>query len=231
MAKVRHNNALIALSLIVICAVIVAFMLTKEAAPVDNSEVKERFENGAIQNFNVLSLEAWGYVRTAQQDIQELTPGQQIGSGIVTDPTNPAVSYFISSAPDPDNEMEMTLYSVYAYNTEDYTFERIYRVSYGFTRDPERTSKGVPGLQEDIQITLQPVGYDSGKLIILAQDAESPPGPCAEFLTLGRLPGDKVYEMLSLNLLDPFAQGLQTYEVPEDIHNQALERQNECASQ
>jgi hypothetical protein len=221
MAKVSQNNALIALALIVIGVLIVAFMLTKETPPVDNEEVDEHYSGADAQNFNFLMPEAWSYTDNAMKDVQTLTPGQVLQFGIVPSKNDNGVYYFAAAAPDPKVEGN-TLWSVYQYNS-DYTFERIYRVSYG----PE---KGLDGIREGAEIALHPIGHDGYKLIIMAQDAMSSPGVCAEVLTFGREADDEVYEMLSLDLLEPYHSGLQPYEVPDDIYDQALERQNDCVS-
>lgn len=222
MAKVSQNNALLALLLIIVGAVVVAFMLTKETPPVNNNEVEEPIENGSAQNFNFLMPEAWSYTDNAMKDVQTLTPGQVLQFGIVPSNANNGMYYFTTAAPDPKDETK-TLWSIYAYNGQDYSFERIYRVSYG----PEN---GLEGIREGAEIALHAVGHDDNELVIMAQDADSSPGPCAEVLTFGREDNDDVYEMLSLNLTDPYHSGLRPYEVPREIYEQALERQNECVA-
>lgn len=221
MNKKAQNNALIALFLIVLGAIVVAFMLTKDTDPVDNIEVEEHIDAGPTQNFNFLMPEAWSYSENAVKDIQTLTPGQVISFGIVPSKNDEGVYYFVTEAPDPKNDKQ-ELWSFYQYNN-DYTFERVYRLSLG-------DNKGLAGIREGATIDLHAVAHDDYKLIILAQDADSSPGPCTEVLTLGRDEDDDVYEMLSLDLLNPYHSGLQPYEVPDDVYQEALERQNKCVS-
>ena len=218
MKKQAQNHALIALLLIVIGAVVVAFMLTKENLPVDNVEVEEHLEAGPTQNFNTIAPEAWAYADNAVADIQALTPGQVISYGIVQSKNDQGVYYFITSAPDPKND-EKTLWSFYQYNS-DYTFERVYRLSLEKGED-------LPGIDEDVNIEFQPVGPDDYELIILARTTDLPVDPCEEPLAMGRGDGGS-YEMLSLDLLNPYHTGLQPYTVPEEIYIEAHNRQNEC---
>lgn len=170
--------------------------------------------------FDYVMPDDWAFTAHAMKDIQALTPEQQITFGVVTDPTNETHAYFASAAPDP-NDAEKVLLSVYNYNTETYEFERIFRKSYG---------TGFPGLRKEAMPVFHVIGYDEGKLIILAQDGDDSPGPCTEVLTLGRENDDIAREMLSMNLESPYDL-MVPYQVPGDIYNAALQKQESCINQ
>jgi hypothetical protein len=220
MAKNSSNSTLIALLVIIIGVVVISFMLTKNTAPVDNVEVEVPYSGAPAQNFNFAMPDVWDYTENALKDIQTLTPNQTMSFGVVASANDSGAFYFATTAPDPKDATK-TLHSIYQYNN-DLSFERIYRVTYDDT-------KAAPGLAKGVVTALHPIGHDGYKLIILAQDADSSPGPCTEVLTLGRDTDDEVYEMLSLNLLDPFGEGLRPYQVPDEIYDAALQRQNNCS--
>ncbi len=192
MKNASQNNLLIALVLIVIGAVIVAFMLTKDSGPADD-DVVDAQNDATAQNFICIASEEWSYYEDASNDIQELTPDQVIGKGIVNDPNEEEFAYFIAEAP--NTEEETVLLSVYKYNTGNYTFERIYRKTFStIAREKE----------QDFYFSL--IGYDAGKLAIMKTS------------TLLNGPDDEenVNELFSINLSDPFAAGLTPYEIPQD---------------
>lgn len=184
-----------------------------------NDEEAEDTEDAPAVNFDFILPDDWSFTDNAMQDIQTLTPNQQITFGIVKDPTDDTRAYFASYAPDP-NDTEKVLLSVYSYNTLTYEFERIFRRSY---------SAGFPGLREEAQPVFHVVGYDEGKLIILAQDADDSPGPCTEILTLGRENNDVAREMLAMNLESPYDL-MVPYQVPDEIYSSALQKQESCVN-
>lgn len=209
---------------IIIVAVVGAFWL-KDAQPNNSAADGDEQGSGDENNepavsFDFLLPDDWSFTDNAMEDIQTLTPGQQITFGIVEDPTDDTHAYFASYAPDP-NDDEKVLLSVYNYNTKTYEFERIFRRSYG---------TDFPGLREGATPVFHVVGYDEGKLIILAQDADDSPGPCTEVLVLGRENEDIAREMLAMNLESPYDL-MVPYEIPEEVYSAALEKQDSCVNQ
>ncbi len=219
MTKTTNHKKLIVLALAIIALVLVSSVLKNQPSVVDQPTLTLSDNHPNTQNFDLLLPDDWPYTDTAIKDVQSLTPNQSLLFGIVPSANENGVHYFITTAPNPTVENQRLL-SVYKYH-DDYNFERIYRVSYG----PE---KGLTGIRSGTHIDLHAIGYDNNNLIILAQDADSSPGRCTEVLTLGRQADDDVYEMLSLDLSDPFRSGLQPYRVPDDTYNQALAKQNNC---
>jgi hypothetical protein len=223
MNKAAQNNALIALFLIIVGATIVAFMITKDTKPTNTDLVEEHYEGTNAQNFNFLMPEAWSYTDNAVQDIQSLTPGQVLQFGIVADPTQAHTYYFATSAGNPNESDEKDLLSVYVYDSSTYEYTRIWRANHDSTQS-------FYGLDSRTWPILHVIGYDNGKLIILAQDMDDSPGPCSEVLTMGRDTDAAYRKMFSLNLADPYAKGLEAYRVPNDIYAEALDRQNKCVA-
>lgn len=189
-----------------------------------NDDADEQADSAEQQDaplsFAYLLPDQWSSLDTAMEDIQILTPEQQITFGILPDPTDDSQVYFASYAPDP-NEGEDILLSVYNYNTVTHEFERLFRRSY---------RNNFPGLHEDAKPIFHVVGYDDGKLIILAQDINDSPGPCTEVLTLGREKDDVAREMLAMNLDSPYDL-MVPYSVPGEIYNEALQKQESCVNQ
>ncbi len=169
-------------------------------------------------SFNYLLPDSWNLKSRAQKAIQSISENQMIEFGVVKDPTNEKIFYFAASKFDLD--AQTVLNSVYRYDTNDYTFERIYRRTF---------SKGdLSGIHEQAFPILHVLGYDNGKLVILAEDYDDSPGPCTEPLVLGRDADDEVREMMSLDLNDPFKKGLESYRLPDSTYEAAIEKQDEC---
>ncbi len=223
MPKVPQNRLVVYLALAII--IIVALIYQARQADLDNTAVLPvpASSTDKLANFDFIMPEAWPLTERAQTAIAELTPNQSLQFGIVSNPTTPELVYFGTSAPDPKNA-GYTLASIYAYDTSNYTFERIYRRSFASGELAGINERGNAGLSYNFHI----IGYDTDKLVVLAQDADDSPGRCTEVLTLGRDADDLAREMFSLNLLDPYAKGLEPYRVPDEAYNEALKRQNEC---
>lgn len=221
----RANLYLAGLVIVVLGACVVAIKLTQTAADKQAAEeLAEVSENSSSkQNFTFIMPETWKYFKNANTDIQGLLPGQRLQFGIVSDPTQVGVAYFVSTASDPSDETS-TLLSVYKYTERDYTFERIYKKSF-----PQGSIPGIPTPPGELSYalyTFHALAYDDGQLVILSQYVDDSPGPCTEPITLGR--SNPVRPIFSLDLADPFHSGLQPYRVPDDVYEAALQRQSDC---
>ena len=190
-SKMSQNTILAIAGIGLVAAIIIVFILRSSVVSVDPKgngvSISERY--ASVQNFSCIPIDSWTYFENANGDIQELTPNQVMSSKVVYDPTQEEIAYFLAEAPDPDDN-EKTLLSVYKYNTSDYTFERIYRKTFENTVNDEAT---------DYRFSIS--GYDQGKLAILISTVTD---------------GDPILEQKSLNLSNPFAKGLEPYEIPDD---------------
>ena len=200
-------------------ACVVALQLTKPST--DSGEADETpYAGEPAKNFAFIMPDAWKYFKNANKDIQALTPNQQLNFGVVESQNDSGMYYFATSAPVSDNNTQ-SLHGIYTY-TSDYQFERIYKL----TTDP---AKNFSGLRTGANVVLHAIGHDDYKLIILAQDVDVSPGRCTDVYTLGRESDDIAREMLSLDLTNPYAKGLEPYRVPDDTYQAALARQQTCA--
>lgn len=211
--------ALIFVGLVLVTAGVSIFLTNKAAEKQAAAEALETPpESASAQNFSMILPNDWKYTKNAQEDIQELMPNQILQFGIVQDPTEISRYYFIADAQTDPNTV---MHNIYVYDATNYTFERIYKF-------PTSIDKGFDGIRTGAFINFHLLAIDEDQLVILAEDAEDSPGPCTEVLTLGRDSTDAARELLSINLSNPYNQGLQPYQVPEEIYQAALDRQNDC---
>lgn len=220
MNKQSQSNLLLGLVVVVVLgACVAAVLMTQKAADDQRANEEAVIDAGPTQNFSMVSPADWSFSDNATKNIQSLTPNQTISFGIVNHPTEANTAYFATIAPDASDET-MNLASFYKYNTTDRTFERVYRKSF--------TKGDIKGIQPNALYDFHVLGYDNGKLVVLAQDLNDSPGPCTEPLTLGRESDDIAREMFSLDLSDPYAKGLQAYQVPNDVYEAASDKQAVC---
>ncbi|MDQ5951992.1 MAG: hypothetical protein QG626_119 [Patescibacteria group bacterium] len=211
--------ALIFVGLVLVAAGISIFVTDKAAEKQAATEEAEALSNTEpAQNFTMILPSDWKYYKNAGEDIQDLMPNQSIQFGVIQDPTEPSRYYFIADA---QSDETTTAHNVYTYDTTNYTFERIYRFSTSIDKDFD-------GIRSGAFINFHALAYDDGKLVILAEDADDSPGPCTEVLTLGRDSTDRAREMLSIALSDPYHEAMQPYVVPDNVYQEALERQSAC---
>lgn len=162
--------------------------------------------------------EEWSRFRNASQDIDDLTPMQDVAFFVVEDPVNEDTAYFAAYAYDTD-EKEQSL-GIYMYDEPSYAFERIYKKTYG---------------EGDVDWMTNPsalpvwhlVGYDHGKLIVLMQDYDLSPGPCAEPFLVG-VDNEKAARLFTLDLASPSA-GLSPYTPNDGLLREAQAKQDGCA--
>lgn len=169
-------------------------------------------------NFAYTDIEVWEHTSRAQEDIQELARGQVLEFGVVTDPSDPTFAYFATSVYD-DRKKE-NLVGVYKYNVENYSFERLFRRSY--------SAGDFTMLGEDVIPVFHVVGYDDGRLVILAQDMNDSPGPCAQPLLLGAEQSD-ARALISMSITDAYA-GFETYTLSDDVRRAAETAEQTCLS-
>lgn len=213
--------ALIFVGLVLVAAGISIFLTNKAAEKQAAAEALETsVESASDQNFSMILPSDWKYTKNAQEDIQELMPNQTLQFGVVQDPAESSRYYFIADA---QTDPTTVAHNVYMYDATTYTFERIYRFSTSL-------DKGLDGIRPEAYINFHALAYDAGELVILAQDNEDSPGPCTEPLTLGRDDTDLAREILSIDLSNPYAKGLQTYRVPDEVYQKAFERQDACVN-
>lgn len=178
-----------------------------------------------VQEFDQLFTEDWEHAERATKAIQELAPGQVITGSIVEDPLEEEIVYFAASAF--DQEKQENLVSIYKYNESDYSWERLYRSTYG--------AGDFSALDDSIIPAFYVVGYDSGKLILLVKDLDDSPGPCTMPLLLGaeqgtQQHGDSPFEartLVSMDISDPYS-GLDEYRPSEDALAEQTQLQEGC---
>ncbi len=186
----------------------------------DNGTSDETPFNGAPPtNFSFLMPEEWDYLNNAEKDIQTLTLGQDIRFGIVQDPIEPRVFYFGSVATDPKDSSQQ-LMSIYRYDTTNYNFERLYKKTYA--------AGDIEGIREGADYDFHVIAFDQMKLVVLLQDGSDSPGPCTEVYRLGREEDDIARELYSLDLADPYAKGLEPYRFPDEVYEEAAEKEEAC---
>lgn len=169
------------------------------------------------KSFDYILPADWENTTRAEKSIGGLTEGQVIEFGIVNDPSDETFAYFAASALDQDEKEN--LISIYRYNLEDYSFERLFRATYG--------EGDFSGLNDSAIPVLHVIGYDSGKLVILSQSADDSPGPCSEPILMGEDPEDGDRRIVSMNISDPYS-GFDDYTPPDDVMNVARERAGTC---
>lgn len=213
--KKNSNNFII--GVIAIAVIVLLVVLLKPKA--DN--IKEPISNvtpdttqpNTAKNFESLMPEEWKRYKNANADIQSLNENQRIEFGIVSDPTQDNIVYFSTSAY--NEETKETLLSIYKYNESDYTFERIFKHSY---------QEKFPGLELPWGPVLRVLGYDSGSLVVLVQDADDSAGPCTMPLIYTN---DKQHGIFTMDLSDPYS-GFSLYTIPDDIRTQTEAEINTC---
>ncbi|MFZ2681650.1 MAG: hypothetical protein WAZ14_00940 [Patescibacteria group bacterium] len=221
----KLNQPTVIISIVICVIVLIAGGLwakAKQAPQADTPpdvSAEPIVEPEPITTFGFLMPTNWAHLEKVEKNLQELTPNQVIRFGIVSDPFNADIVYFTAIAPDPDNA-DRILLSVYQQNTVDYAFTRLYKRAF---------AKGdIRGIQPEATYDFHAIGYDKGQLIILAQDNTDVITPCTEIVTLGYAGSDLAREIYSLNLADPYAHGLEAYQVPKDIYTEARTQEREC---
>ncbi len=135
--------------------------------------------------------------------VESLAPNQEV-HGAVKNPTNDDLIYFTTDSFDWDaNEV---LISVFEYNVNDFTWERLFRKTYDVGQNKENA---FPGMEKYGRPVLTPVGYDSGALIFGVVDSDWSPGPNDDV-------SSPYFYYVSMDLENPYG-GFEEYELPEEV--------------
>jgi len=225
----KKSNSLIISVLIAIVLVLLVVVLkpsdTVEAPSINsdvetveanaNNETPEEVVNTAT-NFETLSVNDWDKYEQAEEDIQVLGEGQSLTNTMVKDPTNSDIVYLTSGIY--DYHANDVLISVYAYNTSDYTFERIYK------HLDTKEDSSIAILDDEIIEAYSVMGYDSGKLILLLSNTDKSQNPCAnDYL----IENNNDVATVALNLSSPYS-GLELYTYPDEVIENQTEKFNKC---
>lgn len=210
-------GATIAVILALLIGVAVLFK-TKEqpqlTAPYKTDVTSEDLTNTVYFTFS--TPDTWVFKEQAEKDIRILGEDQSIQYGVIEDPAQKEIVYFATVAF--DEEAEENKLSIYRYNELTYEFERIYRGSFG--------KGGSSYLGKNAWPVWRLIGYDHGKLVVLLEDGDNSPGPCAEPLLIG-MDNPSVAALFTLDLQDP-SSGLSEYTPPDDAVEAAETVQETC---
>ncbi|MCR4312094.1 MAG: hypothetical protein NUV56_02305, partial [Candidatus Uhrbacteria bacterium] len=161
--------------------------------------------------------EDWKRYENAMKDIQSLTPGQGITFYIVDDPDSDDVVYFATYAY--NDELKNEMLGIYKYTESTYSFERIWRKTYA--------SGDIDWMGNTYSLPVwRLVGYDDGKLIVLVEDGDNSPGPCAQPFLVG-IDNENIARLFTLDLVSPSA-GLSPYTPNQDLVDEATAKQDAC---
>lgn len=224
MAEKPMNGGLLALIISVPVVLIILFVVlpNRDEAPSSTNNGGTATvidENGNpidvnnAKNFAFMKPTDWYRYDNANEDIQSLGEGQSIVFGVVEDPTDDNIVYFASYTF--DESTKEILWSIYKYQQDDYTFERIYKTT---------LSDGYAAIPALVNPAVRVIGYDSGHLVLLVQDVQDTGGPCANALLHTN---DEYHGVYTLDLASPYS-GFEEYEIPEDVVEQAQAEYDTC---
>lgn len=163
----------------------------------------------------ILTSDQWSYTEQTEEDLSEaLEEGQKINWVIPIEELG--MAYFTTSLPDGDS----TLISVYEYNLDDYSFNRIYK---------RTINSATFANMNDMMPTVRVVAFDAGTLYFLVQPVDDSPGPCAEPLLLADESPER--SLLSLSISDPLSGWQRVEELPAELRQQAEQRQSACLAE
>jgi hypothetical protein len=216
---------LVAAILIILAIVIIGFFseqdddddeqntATEEQVETTGTESMEPIPIGeeGLTVYGGISPSTWDRLEKATTNIQTLGEGQDINYYVVQDPTDENAVYFASSAY--SFEDKENLVSIYKYFLDSNNFERLFRNTY--------QAGTFPNLSGDDSVpTLRVIGYDNGRLIVLAHYVDDSPGPCANPLLMGAGSTGVTRNLLSMNISDPYA-GFEEYTASQEALDQA----------
>ena len=203
-----------------IATIIVVVLLYNVFAPATGDQVNEgqngdmMMEDPVTTNYGFLNPEDWDGLERAETNIQDLAPGQRVRFGVVQDPADDNVVYFATSAFDVPTQSNLV--SVYKYRNDDYTFERLFRTTY---------EQGNPiGLDERILPEFHAIGYEDGKLILLAMGVDDSPGPCANPYLIA---SGELRSLFTLDVNDPYA-GFEDYIPSQELLEEKRAEEATC---
>ncbi len=219
--KPKYFQYIIGAVLIVVGIILIASIFKGEDAavlPDSNDVLNETTRVVEATDYGYLLVDEWEYLDHAAEDIQTLAEYQEIEFGIVRDPIESNFVYFATSAF--DTESDEMLLSIYKYNEDDYSFERLWR----HTHEKEE----MYWLEEGFGLVkMRALGYENGNLILLIQDIDDSPGPCSEPWLMGWQDDTAIRKMVSFDLSDPYG-GFEDYTPNDELIEGAQEHQAEC---
>lgn len=160
---------------VVIVAIIIAVIAPRMSQDAQNnndatdtSMVSDIDQPVETTNYAYLLKSEWPYSEQAEEDIQVLGEGQVISNGIVQDPTDRSYYYFASNTI--DTEAQTNLVSVYKYNSDDYTFERVYKQTFDAAMTLiEFYGEKLNDTNETAPPTFGIIAYDNGHVVVHIQ--------------------------------------------------------------
>ncbi|MFH1712327.1 MAG: hypothetical protein ABH846_03795, partial [Patescibacteria group bacterium] len=221
----NYSNVLIGVVAIIVGILLLALLqnnskLTGDAEVINDNNVNEivteiEEEKEPQFNFEYLLPTNWDLTSKAEDGIAAISKGQKIQFGIVQDPADKDFVYFAASVY--DSRKKENLLSIYKFNSANLHFERLYRSTYGKGDFSHLHDEAIP--------IFHVIGYADGRLVILAQDMDDSPGPCAEPMLFDNEGGARA--LISMNLMDPYA-GFNQYTPPEELIDELIEEQRQC---
>ena len=165
--KPKYARSILVLVILIIVAILGWSLLkTDEVERVFEEDGLELVQDGGkieAVNYEYIKPQEWEFYDNAMKDIQVLAEGQQIQLGIVRDPVKENFVYFASTTQ--ANENNEVLLSIYKYNENDYSFDRLWR----------ETATGGLSFKiesENFVPVMYVVGYENGKLIVTVMNAD-----------------------------------------------------------
>lgn len=217
----KYFKYIIAVVLVIVGIILVASSLRNdkvELLPVARDVINQTTRVVNATNFEYIIPENWEFYDNAMEDIQALQEDQTITFGIVRDPLEDNYVYFATHSV--FKEAGETLISLYKYNEDDYSFERLWRKT--FTIDDEDKILDVSPYWP----TMHVLGYENNNLIVLFQQIDDSPGPCSSPWLMGW--GDRsTRNMMTLDLTDPYG-GFDEYTPSDKVIDMAEDAVDEC---
>lgn len=223
--KPKYFQYIIGAVLIVVGIILIMSIFENDDAAVlpDSQEVlDETTRIVEATNYEYIMPEEWEFYENAIEDIQALTEDnfldQVIKFGIVHDPLEPNYVYFATDSFFPEgNEVRISLYR---YNEDDYSFERIWRKTYNALEDSDILDT------EPFEPVMHVIGYENNKLIVLFQQSDDSPGPCSNPWLMG-WEDRSGRNMMTIDLENPYA-GFEEYTPSDEALEMAQEQVDEC---
>lgn len=217
----KYYQYIIATVLIIVGIILIASSFKNEEVeilPEARDVINQTTRVVEATNFEYMIPEDWEFFDNADKDIQALQDDQTITFGIVRDPLEDNYVYFATH--NIFKEAGETLISLYKYNEDDYSFERLWRKT--FTIDDENKILDVSPYWP----TMHVLGYENNNLIVLFQHVDDSPGPCSNPWLMG-WEDRSSRNMMSIDLADPYG-GFTEYIPSDEVIETAEDAVDEC---
>ena len=219
--KPKYFQYILAGVIIVIAIILISSILKTEdiaVLPDSNEVLDETTRVVDASNFEYIIPEEWEFYENAIEDIQSLESNQTIEFGVVQDPLENNFVYFAIQ----QKLMESgdTRISLYKYNEDDYSFERLWRKSIN-NHDEYGT--------EDTHLyfpVMHVIGYENNNLIVLFQPGDDSPGPCSNPWLMG-WEDRSMRNMMSIDLENPY-DSFEGYTPSDEVIEAAEDAVEEC---